>query len=154
MSRCPGLHCEGCGKSKVVLSAGGVAALLGGIYYATHKQAVDHAADDLLEWLLITLIVLVVAGVVTAATVVAVKLRARQRRMATATAIAPPHVIIMHAKAAPAAIAGPARITTAALPPAPSQSYQHLNGYPQAAAYAPLRHRPRCTAVRNPGGRR
>jgi hypothetical protein len=150
---CPGLHCPGCGKGKITISVGGVAAVAGGIFYLTHKQAIDHGADDLLEWTFITLIVLLIAGVVTAATVTAVKLRARHNRTATATAIAPAHVTILPATITPASVAGSARTATAALPPATRQVLPHLGGYPQSApAYAAPRRWARCTTPRTSRG--
>ncbi len=149
---CPGLHCDGCGKGKI--TAGGVLALACGIAYLTHRQEVNHAADDLLEWMLITLIVLVVAGVVVVGTAAGIKLRARHRRMLAASEVTSPNVIIMPATITPTAVAGPARTATAALPPATRQVFPHLGGYPNATpAYAAPRRRPRCTATRNSGSR-
>jgi hypothetical protein len=151
---CPGLHCDGCGKGKVTITAGGVLTLAGSIFYLTHKQTVDHAADDFFEWLFITLIVLLVAAVITAATVIAIKFRARQHRMATASAIAPPHVTIIPATIAPPAVARPARTATAALPSATRQVLPRLGGYPAATAeYAAPRRRRRCTTTRLRGTR-
>ena len=147
MSGCPGLHCDGCGTGKVTITAGGVLALLGGIEYLTHRQEINHAADDLLEWLFITLVVLVVAGVITAATVIAIKIRAWRSRAVASS----PNLIIVPARTAQAvampssqAVAGPGRTITAALPAA-RPAYSQMPGYPQTAGgYAP---RPAPSAV-------
>ena len=73
MSSCPGLHCPGCGGAKVKITAGGVAALTAAIYYATHKQAIDHGADEFVHWLVITVVIVIAAAVAVVMTAAGIK---------------------------------------------------------------------------------
>jgi hypothetical protein len=155
MSSCPGLHCDGCGAGKITISAGGIAALVGFIYYETHKQQIDQGADDFLHRLEIAVVVMVIAVVTVAAVVAAVKIRQHRQRAAVgeqeALAASQASYVIAPAKVTPV-IVQPAR-ASAALPVAQTRAYP---GYPvpQPEPVAVARHgRPQCTARRHPGQR-
>jgi biopolymer transport protein ExbD len=87
MSKCPGLHCGGCGNGGP--TAGAVIALIVLAVAAAAHRAIEHAAIDVLHFIEIALIVLGVLGVtasVVAMTVLTVRIR---QRRAPATLPAP-----------------------------------------------------------------
>lgn len=135
MSKCAGLHCDGCGKAGI--SGGGVVAIAGTIFYLANRQQVNHDADDVIHVILITMLVLMIVGVVTAATVIYIKVRAWQRRREEARApmiIIPPATAHAVPAAGAQAVASPA---AAAIAPAGQRAYP---------SYQPAPGRTRCTA--------
>jgi hypothetical protein len=151
MSSCPGLHCDGCGKGKITIGAGGITTLAGIIYYETHKQQVNQGADELLHALEIAVVVTIIAVITVVAVVAAIRIRRRINRAAgvqpAAVAARPAYVI-----APPARELGQPVRSAAALPAAKAQAYPPYTppAEPVPAVRGP---RPRCTAARHPGQR-
>ena len=91
MSRCPGLHCDGCGSGGGP-TAGAVIALIALAAFIAARHTIEHAAVDVLHAIeigLIALAALTVAGLVTAAVIAAERARRRRRACATLPAAVP-----------------------------------------------------------------
>jgi hypothetical protein len=127
---CPGLHCDGCGKGSI--GVGGAAVIAGTIFYLANRQQVNHDVDDVIHVILITVLVLMIAGAITAATFIYIKVRAWQRRREAATA---PMIILPPATAhtIPATSASAVGSTPrAAIAAAAQPAYPHLTGHASA----------------------
>ena len=78
MSKCPGLHCGGCGSGG--LTAGGVLAIAGAVVLAAAHRTIEHAAIDVLHFIEIAVIVIAALGLtafVVAITVLTARIRHR-----------------------------------------------------------------------------
>lgn len=147
MSACKGLHCGGCGGG-TKLSGGAVVAISAGVFYLIKRQQIDHAADDVITWMLVAIVVTVILAIAVAAVFAAVKIRAWRRRTALDAA---PEVIVLPA-AATQVISQP-RTATAALPAGTGQTYSRLTDvrdYARVpAAHPGQRRHTRCAHTRN-----
>lgn len=91
MSRCPGLHCDGCGSGGGP-TAGAVIALIALAAFIAARHTIEHAAVDVLHAVeigLIALAALTVAGLATAAVIAAERARRRRRACAALPAAVP-----------------------------------------------------------------
>ena len=122
MSKCPGLHCKGCGDGGGIGIA--IAVIVVALVIAAIAKPVEHAAVDVLHFLEVAAIVtgcVVGAGLLGAGGWLVV----RRRRIAlTASERPAPVVARVHAAAPVAGRTEP----TAAIPARPQELHLHLHG--------------------------
>jgi hypothetical protein len=118
MSKCPGLHCDGCGKGGGI-TAGAVVTIIAFIIVIANGRAIGHAASDVGHVIVTGLMIMAACtglAAITTGAVLAVRLRVRAR--ARTAALAPPATVPGRlVSVSRPAVSGPHR---AAIGPAPA----------------------------------
>jgi hypothetical protein len=143
--KCPGLHCQGCGKGG--LSAGAIVVLILFVLAVADHHAISdgvgeflHGVEVVLEVLVFTLAALVAIAAAAGLTWAGIRIRRRQQRQAV-TARAP--VVVLSSTLSRDAAAWPLAGTTPTIAPAREPLYVHTQAEPREAVGRPVPGRPR-----------
>jgi len=132
MSKCPGLHCDGCGKGG--LTAGAVFVIIGAGVALANRQAIGQAATDtvhVIETMLLIGACLIASAVIGSVGYLAVRWRLRSR--ARTAALAPPATVpVRLVSVGPPAVSEPQK---AAIEPARRSAASYVSPVSDSRVY-------------------